>query len=152
MITRIYTIPLRKEFQKAAFKFRTNKAIRALKEFVVKHMKTENVVIGEELNLHLWAQGITNPPAKVKVEITLEEKDGKKEAFVNLVGFKKTVVESKKRNILQKQGVKDKLAQAVETLKGKTEAKVEEDAKEETAEKVKKPKAKKKAEEVSKEA
>ena len=139
--TKVYTIPLRREFQKVAYKKKTNKAVKALKEFVTKHTKADRVVLGEELNEKLWAQGITNPPAKVQVEITKEtvKKDNVDvvEAFVNLVGHKRTVVEQTKKGVIQKDaptGLQGKLKEAVDTLKGDgkeaaTETVVESEAK-----------------------
>jgi len=134
--SKIYIIPLRKEFQKASYKRKTNKAVRALKAYVEKHTKCDRVVIGEELNEHLWSRGITNPPAKVKVEITVDvvTKDDVevKEAFVNLIGFKKKVVEQTKKGILSKDnaGLKGKLQDAVSTLKGDSKDSSVEDSEE----------------------
>ena len=119
MADRIYTIPLRREFQKAPHKRKSNKAIKALKEFVAKHMKAEKVIVGEELNELIWKNGITNPPPKVQVECTKMEEG----VFVNLVGFKKKVIETKKTNVLQKTTMKDKLTETMKDLKeGKTKS------------------------------
>jgi len=123
--TRLYTIPLRREFAKASHKRKTNKAVTALREFITKHMKADRVVIGEELNETMWARGITNPPAKIKVEVTSDvvEKDDVKfiEAFVNLPGVARKVVSQSKKGVLSKEssgGLKGKLAEAVADLKG----------------------------------
>ena len=64
---RTYVIPLRREFNKAPRYKRSKKAIKALREFIIKHMKTEKVVIDILLNEYVWSKGIKNPPAKVKV-------------------------------------------------------------------------------------
>lgn len=135
--SKLYTIPLRREFSKASYKRKTNKAVKALREYVFKHTKADRVVIGEELNDQIWARGITNPPAKVKVEITKEtvKKDNEDivEAYVNLVGLKRKVVEQKKKNIISKEGsgLKDKLQSAVDTLKGSDKEEKPEQKKEE---------------------
>ena len=71
---RTYTIPLRKEFQKAPIYKRTKKAVAALRQFLQKHMKSEDVKLGRKLNEALWQRGITNPPHKVKVTATKNEK------------------------------------------------------------------------------
>ncbi len=52
-----------------------------LKEFIRKHMKTENVILCNELNEHMWANGGKNPPGKVSV-VVVKTKDEK--AIVNL--------------------------------------------------------------------
>ena len=68
-----YVIPLRKEFQKAPRYKKTSKAMRALKEFLIKHTKTDKIKIGKYLNQELWKNGPKNPPPRVKVRITKEE-------------------------------------------------------------------------------
>ena len=47
VLERVYIVPLRKEFQKVASWRRTEKAVKALREFIAKHMKSENVIIGK---------------------------------------------------------------------------------------------------------
>ena len=68
-IERTYTIPLRREYMKVANHRRTEKASRALREFIIKHMKSENVNIGKYLNEFVWMHGMKNPPPRVKVNI-----------------------------------------------------------------------------------
>ena len=68
-IERTYTIPLRREYMKVANHRRTEKASRALREFISKHMKSENVNIGKYLNEFVWMHGMKNPPPRVKVNI-----------------------------------------------------------------------------------
>ncbi|MDO8556316.1 MAG: 50S ribosomal protein L31e [Nanoarchaeota archaeon] len=70
---RIYTIPLRKEFQKAPSYKRTKKAVSAVREFLQKHMKNQEVRIGRYLNMELTARGRKNPPHKVKVNVWTEK-------------------------------------------------------------------------------
>ncbi|MBU1111608.1 MAG: 60S ribosomal protein L31 [Nanoarchaeota archaeon] len=72
---RTYTVPLRKEYQKVPRWKRTKKAITALKQFLGKHMKSDNVKLGTELNEKMWKHGIKNPPHHVKVSVT-KDKDG----------------------------------------------------------------------------
>jgi len=69
VLEREYIIPLRKEFQKAPKYKRAKKTIKALKEFLAKHMKSDNIKIGKYLNLKVWEHGIKNPPHKVKVKV-----------------------------------------------------------------------------------
>ena len=72
---RTYTIPLRQEILKAPHGKRAKKAITALKEFAVKHGKSEDVSISEALNEYMWTQGMQNPPTKVTVTMK-KDKDG----------------------------------------------------------------------------
>jgi large subunit ribosomal protein L31e len=75
-IERTYTIPLRREWLKSVKYKRAKKAVRAIKEFLMRHMKAdaENVKIGRYLNLIVWAHGIKNPPSRVKVNVTKDDK------------------------------------------------------------------------------
>lgn len=80
MEERIYTIPLRKEFMKAPSYRKTKRALKAVKEFLIKHMKAEEVKIGKYLNLELWKHGRKNPPPRIKIKaikdiIKIKDKD-----------------------------------------------------------------------------
>ena len=70
---RIYVINLRREFIKSPSYKKTSKAMRAIKEYISKHMKTKNVLIGQHLNKAVWINGKKNPPAKVEVRATRQE-------------------------------------------------------------------------------
>lgn len=74
VLERTYTIPLRREFLKSPKYKRTKKAGIALRQFLVKHMKSEDVLIGRYLNLELWKHGIRNPPSRVKVTVSKDDK------------------------------------------------------------------------------
>ncbi|MBI4150391.1 60S ribosomal protein L31 [Candidatus Woesearchaeota archaeon] len=67
VLERTYTIPLRKEYQKAPMYRRAKKAVIALREFLVKHMKSSEVKLGPQLNHAIWVRGIKHPPHHVKV-------------------------------------------------------------------------------------
>ena len=71
---RRYTIPLRKEWLKVPRWRRSKRAIDALQNYVQKHTKTENVRISTWLNEAVWKHGGKNPPAKVEVEVTIENR------------------------------------------------------------------------------
>ncbi|PIN76512.1 50S ribosomal protein L31e [Candidatus Woesearchaeota archaeon CG10_big_fil_rev_8_21_14_0_10_36_11] len=101
-LERVYTVPLRKEYQKVPRWRRTKKAVKALQEFLAKHMKSDNVKISSELNDELWKHGIKNPPHHVKVTVT-KDKDGVVKA--ELFGEKKGKKTEKK--VEKKEEVKD---------------------------------------------
>jgi len=73
LIERVYNVPLRKEFRKVPRWRKTKKAVKAMREFLAKHMKSENVKLSPELNELLWKHGIKNPPHHVKVTVTKDE-------------------------------------------------------------------------------
>lgn len=69
-----FIIPLRKGTQKAPKYRRAKKAINVLREYLVKHMKTEDIRIGTSINLKMWERGIKNPPHKLKITATKDDK------------------------------------------------------------------------------
>jgi large subunit ribosomal protein L31e len=76
-IEREYIIPLRKKVKIVPRYKKTNKAVRTIKEFLVRHMKIRDrdlkkVKIDKYLNEFLWHQGIRHPPVRVKVKAIKE--------------------------------------------------------------------------------
>jgi len=68
-----YIIPLRSRFQHVARYKKTPKAIKTIKEFLVKHMKIydrdlKKIKLEKEVNEYIWARGIKNPPHQIKVK------------------------------------------------------------------------------------
>ncbi|MCG3221027.1 MAG: 50S ribosomal protein L31e [Candidatus Heimdallarchaeota archaeon] len=84
-IENIYTVPFYPKLNKTAPYRRTPRAIRMLKEFIVKHTKADFVIITNELNEFLWKRGIQKPPRKVKVRAIVETIDEEKIATVELI-------------------------------------------------------------------
>jgi len=87
-IERVYVIPLRKEWLKAPKYRRAKKAIRAIKEFLVKHMKLyerdlKKIKIGDFVNKAIWCRGMKSPPHKITVKVT-KKGDIVSVDFVNL--------------------------------------------------------------------
>ncbi len=64
---RIYTIPLR-DVKTGPRTKRAQKAIRYIRRFLEKHMKTDDVVIQGELNEKIWERGIEHIPSKIRVK------------------------------------------------------------------------------------
>jgi large subunit ribosomal protein L31e len=73
-IARIYTINLSKAWLTPKHK-RTDRVVNMIKEFAIKHMKSSQIKIDQELNRYLWKKGKTNPPRKVRVRIVKDEDD-----------------------------------------------------------------------------
>ncbi len=84
-IENIYTIPFYPRLNKTAPYRRAPRAIRMLKEFIVKHTKADFVVITNELNEFIWKRGIQKPPRKVKVRAIVETIEEEKIATVELI-------------------------------------------------------------------
>ncbi|MBR9676533.1 50S ribosomal protein L31e [Candidatus Woesearchaeota archaeon] len=70
---RTYNVPLRRKTQKSPTRKRAKKASKVLREFLQKHMKTENVKIGVKANEQIWARGIKKPPHHIKVDVELKD-------------------------------------------------------------------------------
>jgi Ribosomal protein L31E len=66
---RVYTINLGK-VTLAPDNRRAKRAVNMIREFAIRHMKSEEVKIDEELNEVLWSRGIRSPPRKIRVIIS----------------------------------------------------------------------------------
>ena len=73
-IARIYTINLSKAWLTPKHK-RTDRVVNMIKEFAIKHMKSSQIKIDQDLNRYIWEKGKTNPPRKVRVRIVKDEDD-----------------------------------------------------------------------------
>jgi len=72
-LEREYIIPLRRQWLKVPEYKRANKAVKAIKQFLVKHMKVydrdlRKIKIDILLNNELRFRGMRKPPAKIKVK------------------------------------------------------------------------------------
>ena len=102
-IERTYNVPLRKEYRKVPRWRKTKKAVDALREFLEKHMKSQDVKLSTELNEHVWKHGIKNPPHHVKVSVT---KDEKGVVNADLFGAKEKAEKKVKKPVAPKKEVK----------------------------------------------
>ena len=116
-IKRTYTIPLRRGYANTPRYKRTNKAVRVLKKYIIKHMKSEKIKIGPHLNDLLWVNGIKNPPSKVHV---IAKKDANNIVRVELIG-KDYVDFKQKEKVEAPKNLQDKLKKSVEDAKGTKE-------------------------------
>ncbi len=76
-IEREYLIPLREQCRKVPRYKKANKAIKTIKEFLVRHMKVRDrdlrkIKIDRYLNEAVWFRGIKKPPMKIKVKVVKE--------------------------------------------------------------------------------
>jgi len=140
-IERIYTIPLRKEWLKAPKYRRAKRTIRAIKEFLVKHMKIydrdlDKIKVDPWINKAIWSRGIKNVPHKIIVK-AIKEDDEVRTELISLPRnfksedefFKKKIEKEKKREMENKKKAEDK-RKALEKLaeeKKKAEAKKDEE-------------------------
>ncbi|MCL4325443.1 MAG: 50S ribosomal protein L31e [Candidatus Thermoplasmatota archaeon] len=68
---RFYNIPLRNAKLKAGRTKRAPRAIKEIKLFVAKHMKSsiDDVWIDTHINKLIWKNGIRNIPSKIRVKV-----------------------------------------------------------------------------------
>ncbi|HLG23813.1 MAG TPA: hypothetical protein VI564_02680 [Candidatus Nanoarchaeia archaeon] len=74
VLERTYVIPVHQETLKVPPFKKANKTVKAIFQFLTKHMKSKDVHIGKYLNLEIWKHGAKNPPHKVKVNVTKDDK------------------------------------------------------------------------------
>jgi large subunit ribosomal protein L31e len=75
LVTRDYTIHLSKRIHKLQFKRRAPRAVKEIKQFAQKVMKTKDVRVHPELNKYIWTNGIKNVPTRVRVRLTRKRND-----------------------------------------------------------------------------
>lgn len=133
---RTYVIPLREKCRPVPRYKKTNKAVKTIKEFLVRHMKIRDrdlrkIKLDSYLNEFLWSRGIRNPPHKVKVKAVQDGEIVK----VELVELPKKLQDKKAREekinrIAEEAGAKKKAVKPVEKPESKAhEEKVEEEEK-----------------------
>jgi len=122
-IERTYTIPLRKEWLKSPKYRRAKKAVTAVKDFLIKHMKSEDIKLGKYLNENIWKHGMKNPPCRIKVNVLKDDQN-----VVRAEIFGKEIATEKKKEADKKSIA----AKVKETITGKKDDKklpVKKDAK-----------------------
>lgn len=138
ILERTYNIPLRKEYLKVPKWNRTKKAVLATKQFLKKHLKSEEVRLGPALNRALWQRGIKNPPHHIKVTVIKDEKGlVQAELFgLQITQEKEEKKPSKLEEVAQKVGLKlpEKKIEETAEEKGKTKKVSREKKKEEPKE------------------
>ncbi|MEA3514867.1 MAG: 50S ribosomal protein L31e [Nanoarchaeota archaeon] len=118
VVERMYNVPLRKGFQKAPKYRRAKKATNVLREFLAKHMKSDNIKLGKFLNMEVWKRGIKNPPHHVKVNVT---KDSEGVVKAELVGAKTEKKAAAKAPVKKAEKPAKGIEEALEKLEKKQE-------------------------------
>jgi large subunit ribosomal protein L31e len=73
---KVYTIPLRHAWVVTPRGKRAPRAVRDVRAYVSRHMKSEEVSISDEINSAVWSRGINKPPRKITVR-AVKDKEGK---------------------------------------------------------------------------
>ncbi len=143
-IEREYIVPLRKGFLNVPHYRRAKKAVKTLKEFMVRHMKirdgdTRKVKVNIHLNNEIWFRGIRKPLNKIKVKAKKIEDI----VYVELADIPEVVKFKIAREEKRKSSVgKKKEKKKEETKKEKVEEKEDEKAEKEASVKMAKEKVK----------
>jgi large subunit ribosomal protein L31e len=127
-----FVIPLREKCRVVPRYKKTNKAVKTIKEFLVRHMKIRDrdlkkIKLDVYLNEFLWKRGIKNPPHKIKVKAIKEGETVK----VELVDIPKKIEQKKARrekieNLSSEIGKKKKAEAKPKEKKEDTEKKEDE--------------------------
>ncbi|MFA6022827.1 MAG: 50S ribosomal protein L31e [Candidatus Pacearchaeota archaeon] len=135
-VEREYIINLRREILKVPKYRRTPKAIKAVKQFIAKHMRVperdvDKVKLSKWVNQELWYRGIQNPPTKIKVKVRKEGEN----VIVDLVDIHENVKFAMARE--EKAKAHSEKAKEKKKSEKETEKPTEESEKEKTEEKEK---------------
>ncbi len=152
-LERTYIIPLRREWLKVPEYKRANKAVKAIKQFLVRHMKvydrdTRRVKIDLLLNNELRFRGMRKPPAKIKIKAVKYDNDIVKVELAEIPKIIKYKLDRERRKrLLSEKKIEEetKKKAAEEAARKAAEKKAEKKPEEETKEEVKEKKEKKEA-------
>uniref|UniRef100_A0A7S3CYZ3 60S ribosomal protein L31 n=1 Tax=Palpitomonas bilix TaxID=652834 RepID=A0A7S3CYZ3_9EUKA len=75
VITRDYTVNLHKALHGIGFKRRAPRAVKAIREFAQKMMKTNDVRVDTEVNKFVWHKGVKAVPYRVRVRLSRRKND-----------------------------------------------------------------------------
>ncbi len=108
-IEREYVIPLRREWAKVPRYKRANKAVKAIKEFLVRHMKIydrdlSKIKVDKYINEEIWFRGIKKPPARIKVKAIKENGIVRVELFEMPAKLKFKKAREEKREKIAEEG------------------------------------------------
>lgn len=126
---KIFTIPLRKAFDTERT-HRSRKAIDLVREFLERHMKAEDIVIGKSINEEVWKRGIQKPPRRIRIH-TLKA-DGRVYAEIIGIDIKTPSKEEVKRKVEKEKEKENRIKEERKERKKKT---IQEELEEESGKK-----------------
>jgi len=69
VLERVYTVPL-SCVKRVPKNQRARRAVKELRSFMKKHMKSDRIWIDNRVNTLLWSRGAEKPPSKIRVKAT----------------------------------------------------------------------------------
>lgn len=116
---REYVIPLNVAL-KAPRTSKTVRAVRAIRDFVIRHAKADEVIMGTSLNESVWKTGIASPPKRVRVHILKDDKTNI--AYVDLPGVPIIIPSEEEKAAKEKEKEEKKAAKEKEKNKEEKES------------------------------
>jgi len=83
-VTKEYTFNLHRATYNKKWKKHAPKAVKALREWAKREMRTGDVRIATSVNQFIWSKGIRRPPHKIRVRLSRrknEDEDAKEEMY-----------------------------------------------------------------------
>ena len=150
VLEREYIIPLRQEWLKVPEYKRANKAVKAIKEFLVRHMKIydrdlKKVKVDILLNNEIRFRGMRKPPIKIKVKAKKYDNDIVKVELAEIPQIIKYKIDREKRKAEKEKKEEKKVEEKKEELEKKLEEEKKAEEKEEKKEEIKEKEEKKEA-------
>ncbi|MHA2169752.1 MAG: 50S ribosomal protein L31e [Candidatus Kariarchaeaceae archaeon] len=75
VLERTYTIPFYPKLNGVPRTKRAPRAMRMIREFIIRHMKSEDILIDPAVNEYIWSRGIKKPPRKISVRAIKSDDD-----------------------------------------------------------------------------
>jgi len=75
---RVYVVPLRRVKLKSRPQ-RAPTAVREVRAFLRRHLKTDSFTIDESVNRRIWGGGIQHIPSRIRIKVTEEKVEGEEE-------------------------------------------------------------------------
>lgn len=85
MPERIYTINLRKATLKAPRWEKSKRSVAFVRKFLKRHMKGDEIRIGQSITEEIWKSGNQNPPGKIRIHAVDREEEDKKVIVAELL-------------------------------------------------------------------
>jgi len=124
MDERIYTINIRKAISKAPRWEKSKRSVVAVKNFLKKHMKGDDVKVGKSITEEIWKRGNQNPPKSIRIHAVLTEDEKGKIIKAELLGVPFPEEKEKKKEKKKEEKPKEEVKK--EEAKPKEEPKKEE--------------------------
>lgn len=128
---KIFTIPLRGVFKEQRSD-RSKRASALVRTFLMRHMKTDKVKIGNSINKDLWKSGIQKSPRKIRIHVIKEDDV----VYAELIGV--DITTPSKEELKKKEEKKKKKKEKVkEERKERRKKTIQEELEEESGKKAK---------------